>query len=132
MTEDILGIVLQKRELADYYFDNYRKYYEAENYSKASEFLWGALNNLFFAIGLFYGRKIGKHNEVIIFLNELATEQQSDKMIEQMRAAERIHANFFHNFMTKDMFEDDKNKTLKLLDTLYEILDIKIRDFNEI
>ena len=89
-----------KRELANLYFDNYREYYEADNYSKASEFLWGALNNIVYAIGLFYGKKIGKHNEVINFIYLLATEQQNDKMIEQLHAAEHIHANFFHNFMT--------------------------------
>lgn len=120
--------ILRRKRLADHYYINFRKFYEAKKYSKASEFLWGTINNLVYAIGLFYDKKIGKHNEVVEFIKDLALGEKNDELVEQLVSAERIHANFFHDFMTELMFEDDKNKTEKLIETLSEILDEKTQD----
>jgi hypothetical protein len=48
--------VMRRRRLADYYYDNYRKYYLRRKYSKASEFIWGTVNALSYGLGLFYGK----------------------------------------------------------------------------
>lgn len=82
--------VLKKKKLADKYYDNYLEYHHKGEYSKASEYLWGAINALSYALGLFYGKKLGEYSKVREFLSML-----SDITAEEIKAAERIHANFF-------------------------------------
>ena len=129
LIEDKLKIAQEKKHLADYYFDNYMKYYRLKKYSKASEFLWGTINNVVYAIGIFYDEKISTYNKLKSFLKHLAIEKNDDEILKNLIAAERIHANFFHNFMDEDMFEEDKIKTLKLIDKLSKILDEIIQEF---
>jgi len=128
MNVDERGIseINRRRELANYYYDNFRKHYETKKFSKASEFLWGTLNALVYAIGLFYGRKLTTHRAVVDFVKELASAYKDEEMGEWITDAETIHANFFHDFMNKSMFEDYRKKTEKLLKRLVEILDHEI------
>lgn len=77
--EEVISEIEKRRKLADRYYDNFRKYYENKNYSKASEFLWGSLNALAYAIGLLHGEKEGDHGkeeclasaQIIIFMESL-------------------------------------------------------------
>jgi len=131
LIDNNLQEILRRKKLIDYYYDNYLKYCEAKKYSKASEFLWGTINNLTYAIGLFYGRKIGKHNELVSFIKGLAITERNEEIMEQLASAERIHANFFHDFMNELTFEDDKNKTERLIETLSGILNAKIQELVE-
>ncbi len=128
MNVDERGIseITRRRELANYYYDNFRKHYETKKFSKASEFLWGALNALVYALGLFYGRKLTTHRAVVDFVKELASAYKDEEMGEWIIDAETIHANFFHDFMNKSMFEEYRKKTEKLLKRLVEILDHEI------
>jgi len=119
--------VIKKRKLADYYYDNYRKYYLMKEYSKASEFIWGVVNALSYGLGLFYGKKLTKHDEVIKFLKLLA--DQHEEIREGILAVQRLHANYFHNFMDEDLFEEDRLKAEKLLNKLAELLDLRIKAF---
>ena len=128
MNVDGRGIleIKRRRKLADYYYDNFRKHYEIKKFSKASEFLWGALNALVYAIGLFYDRKLTTHRAVVDFVKELASTCKDEEMGGWITDAETIHANFFHDFMNESMFEDYRHKTEKLLKRLVEILDHEI------
>jgi hypothetical protein len=129
--EEIILEVERRKRLANFYYDNFRKYYETKNFSKASEFLWGTLNSLVYAIGLFHRKKISKHREVVDFVVELANAYKDKEMGEGIIAAQRVHANFFHDFMDEPMFEDDKRKMEKLLEKLAKILNEKIRKLNK-
>jgi len=115
MNVDDRGIseINRRRELANYYYDNFRKHYETKKFSKASEFLWGTLNALVYAIGLFYGRKLTTHRAVVHFVKELASAYKDEEMGGWITDAETIHANFFHDFMNKSMFEDYRKKKPK-------------------
>ena len=128
MADPNIEEIMRRKRLVDHYYRNFRKFYEAKKYSKASEFLWGTINNLAYAIGLFYDRKVGGHNETVDFIEELALVKKNDSIGEQLASAQRIHANFFHDFMTESMFEDDRIKTEKLIEFLSEILDDEIQD----
>jgi hypothetical protein len=102
MNVDDRGVleIKRRRKLADYYYDNFMKHYETKKFSKASEFLWGALNALVYAIGLFYGRKLTTHRAVVDFVKELASACKDEEMVGWITDAETIHANFFHDFIT--------------------------------
>ena len=77
--EEVISEIEKRRKLADHYYDNFRKYYENKNYSKASEFLWGSLNALTYAIGLPHEEKVSDHGkeeclasaQIIIFMESL-------------------------------------------------------------
>jgi hypothetical protein len=118
----------KRRKLARHYYDNFRKYYESKNYSKASEFLWGSLNALGYAIGLIYGTKLSDHAKLVNFIKELAEAYKDEEILEGLAAAQRIHANFFHDFMDELTFEDDRKRTEKLLEKLVKILDKEQRE----
>lgn len=112
----------KKKELSDYYFDNYNKFYEKKAFSKASEYLWGVLNNLVTAIALFDGINNLNHAEIIAFVKKISVERELPELRIQMSVANNIHANFFHDFMSEEDFEISKNETMKLLETLKNIL----------
>jgi len=121
--------VVEKKRLADYYYDNYRKALRRKEYSKASEFIWGVVNTLSYALALFYGKKLRRHDEVIEFLKSLAT--QYGEIRDGVSAVQRLHANYFHNFMDENLFEEDRYRAEKLLNKLAELLQLKIKSFYE-
>ncbi len=126
VTERAMSEINRRGELANYYYDNFRKHYETKKFSKASEFLWGTLNALVYAIGLFYGRKLTTHRSVVDFVKELASAYKDEEMGEWIYDAETIHANFFHDFMDESKFEYYRPKTEKLLKKLVDILNYEI------
>ncbi len=103
------------------------KHYEIKKFSKASEFLWGELNALVYAIGLCHDRKLTTYRAVVDFVKELASAYKDEEMGGWITDAETIHANFFHDFMNESMFEDYRQKTEKLLKRLVEILNYEIQ-----
>jgi len=118
------------RKLADYYYDNYHKFYVAKEYSKASEFIWGTVNALSNGLSLLLqGEVLKSHAEVVEFLKKLAnTYDKPEEVGEEVLAVQRLHANYFHNFMDGDLFEEDRSKAEKLLNRLAELFDLKIRE----
>jgi len=77
----------------------------------------------------FLWEKLTKHNDVIEFLKILA--QQYEEIREGISAVQRLHANYFHNFMDENLFEEDRFKAEKLLNKLAELLDLKIKALYE-
>lgn len=125
--EEVFLEIERRRKLADHYYDNFRKYYENKNYSKASEFLWGSLNALVYAIGLLHEEKVSDHGKVVDFIKTLANEYKDKEIEKCLASAQTIHANFFHDFMDELMFEDDRKGTEKLLEKLVKIIDAEFK-----
>jgi hypothetical protein len=128
INEDVILEIGKRRKLADHYYDNYRKYYENKNYSKASEFLWGSINALVYALGLLHGKRVSDHKKVVDFITGLANMYRDKEIGEGLSSAQSIHANFFHDFMTESMFEDNRERTEKLLEKLVKILDTELKE----
>ncbi|MCR6624034.1 MAG: hypothetical protein NDF52_03440 [archaeon YNP-WB-062] len=122
--EKELQEAIRRKKLADYYYDNYRQCYLRKEYSKASEFIWGAVNMLTYALGLFYGMKLTRHEEVIKFLKMLAN--QYEEIREGITAVQSLHANYYHDFMSEELFEEYRVKAEKLLSKLAELVYEKI------
>jgi len=120
ISEDELQEVFRRKRLADLYYDNYRYYYSRKELAKASEFIWGTVNALAYALGLFYGLKLSDHKKVVEFLKMLAT--QYEEIREGITAVQRLHANYYHNFMDEELFEEDRVKAEKLISKLAELL----------
>jgi hypothetical protein len=122
--EELLKEVKAKRRLADHYYDNYRRFYLQGEYSKASECIWGVVNALAYALGLFEGRKLSDHGKVIKFLEMLAN--QHEEIAEGLLPIQRLHANFFHDFMNEEMFREDATKAEGLIRKLAELVDARL------
>ncbi|MBI2127068.1 MAG: hypothetical protein HYU02_07140 [Thaumarchaeota archaeon] len=117
-----LDEVRRRQKLADYYYDNYLKHFGNKDFSKASEFLWGTINNLVYCLGLLDGQKLSEHGKVVGYLKSLANVKQDPEMIDGIPAAESMHANFYHSFMTEDVFEHNRLRAEKLTTKLAMIL----------
>ena len=61
------------------------------------------------------------------FITVLANIYKDSEIGEYLASAQRIHANFFHDFMDELMFEDDRKRTEKLLEKLVKILDAELK-----
>lgn len=131
MSSNELETVLVHRKLANQHYSNYQLYYERNNYPKASEFLWGTLNTLFYAIGLFYRKKLSTYSKIKDFLPDFIEETDDTTIIDEYRAAETLHANFYHDFMEEDNFNHNNDKVVSLIEKLVGILDKKIDSFTE-
>lgn len=107
-------------------YSNYIKYYRKGDMIKASEFLWGSINNIVYSIGLLYGKKLGKHSLIIQTIRELATKwgKEYEKYVS---SAEAIHSNFYHAWMSEEVFKEKVKEVEELRKWLIEILESEIR-----
>ena len=120
-TEQILAEVHKKRLEETRLYDNFEKYYRKREFAKASEFLWGSISKLAYAIGLFYGKKLGKHGEIISLMKDLA--KAESEIMDWVSAAESLHSNFYHNWMEEGTFEHYVRKGVDLRMWLIRMLD---------
>lgn len=120
------------KEITEEHFDNYKEYYKKKNFPKASEFLWGTLNALYYAIGSTYGKKLTNYASIKNFIPTLIQDYNLDNIKDQYSAAETLHANFYHNFMSEDLFEHYKNKVIELILKLYDILEEREKQLKEV
>ncbi len=62
------------------------------------------------------------HRDYDVIINRLFRETNDKDLPLYFRAAERLHANFYHNFMTKDEYELHREYVLKLINKLRDLL----------
>jgi len=119
LPEDLLRELLRRRYMIEKYYENYLKHLESREYDKASEDLWGVVNNIASMLSLLLkGKPIGKHEELRKFVNELISLKGDVRLKEFLLACERLHANFFHNFMDEQQFEEHRVKAEELISIL--------------
>lgn len=93
---------------------------------KASEFLWGAINNLLSGIHRLEERgDIGKHREVMAFAEEIVV--SSSRLSEpNLDAAKSLHRNFYHDFLEDDEFDRRCEQAAALYDELDQRLGSRV------
>ena len=68
---------------------------------KASETLWGLFTDYTNALALVtFGRTFARHGETISYAREIGKTRGDGRMLRAVSAAERMHANFYHGFVT--------------------------------
>ena len=100
MKHQVIAEIERRRRIIEAYSKNYRKHLEQGELAKASEDLWGIVNNL-------------------------AVKDQ--ELPQLLHAAERLHANYYHNFMDQELFREDQEKTEKLIHKLQELIEQELR-----
>ncbi len=124
--ESLIDELRRRKALADNYYDNHQKSVQNGDLGKASEFLWGAINNLTYSLGRLDGLTLGDHGKVVDYLETLAGNDK--EMAEGVTAAETLHANFFHNFMGRGIFDSHKAKADILIERLASIRLQRLRE----
>lgn len=132
MINELQEKIYIKKEIAIKHFNNYLSFYKENNYIKSSEFLWGTVNDLFYAIGLTYNHKLLNYTKIKDFLPILTQEYNYEEIIDQYNSAEILHSNFYHDFLDKDNFNYNKNKVIKMIEKLSEILDYRLNKLKQI
>ena len=123
--EQILAEVKKRKSEENRLFSNFEKRYREREFVKASEFLWGSISKIAYAIGLLYGKKLGKHKEIVSLMRDLA--KGEPKIIDWISAAESLHSNFYHNWMEEETFENYVRKVINLRFWVIKILDEKMK-----
>jgi len=127
--EELATEVTRRAAIVENYSRNYTEYLLRGDYAKASEALWGIVNNLVSILSILYkGKPISDHKELRMFMRDLAAMLGVGDVVEWFRACEVLHANYYHNFMDKEMFEDHRVKAEKLINTLQKLVAEKVRE----
>jgi len=122
MREEVLREVKRRVIESERLYTNFMRIRRRDRV-KASEFLWGSVCHLTYALGLLHGKKLGRHRELVKFLKELVRSYGRSDLIESVQQAEGLHANYYHGWMSEDVFEVAIRKVDKLriwLKTLIE------------
>ncbi len=122
----IISEIDKRKSLAKHYYENFEKHLIDERIAKASEFLWGTVNSLIYAIGLTYNKKISEHAKMIEFSRELSEEEQDDNIFKGFKEAEILHANFYNNFLDKDGLKLKREEIDRLISKFEKILEKRI------
>jgi hypothetical protein len=123
---EVFEEIVRRRIEEEKLFNNYLECLRKGEIVKACEFLWGSINNIAYCIGLLYGRKLGKHREIIGFMREIARHYGREELARYVSSAEAIHSNFFHNWMEKETFIEKAGEVEILRKWLIEILESEI------
>jgi len=127
--EEVVREVVRRRAIVENYSRNYVECLHRGDYAKASELLWGIVNNLASILSILYkGKPISDHRELRMFMRDLAVMRGISEVVEWFRACELLHANYYHNFMDKEMFEDYRVKAEKLINTLQKLIEEKMQE----
>jgi len=127
--EELAKEVRRRIGVIESYSRNYVDYLHRGDYTKASESLWGVLNNLASILSILHGGKpISRHDELRGFMNSLAPMLRSGDIMRWFRACETLHANSFHNFMDEAVFEQYRVEAEKLINTLQGLIAEKLRE----
>jgi hypothetical protein len=122
----IMSEIEKRKFLARHYYENFEKHLIDNRISKASEFLWGTVTSLIYAIGLTYNKKLSEHAKMIEFSKELSEEENDDNIFKYFKDAEILHANFYNNFLDKEGLELKRESIDKLINKLEKALEKRI------
>jgi len=89
---------------------------------QASEKLWGSVASLLNAIAEVRGWEHYSHRDYDVIVQNLYEETSDKELVLYFGMAERLHANFYNNFMSKEVFELHRDYVLKLINKLKEFI----------
>ncbi len=109
-------------ELHEEYLREAKELHKKGNLVQASEKYWGAICSLLNAIGEAKRWRHFSHRDYEILVNRLWKEMNKPELPRLFSSAERLHANFYHNFLEEDTFRIHEEDVEKLISILREYL----------
>ena len=83
------------RSQATYYLDNAQEFLARQEFTKASEFLWGAVAQAVKAVAASEGVHLAHHCQVWDYAEEISREQDDPGIFDDFRQANTMHVNFY-------------------------------------
>jgi len=103
------------------FLDEAQKYAEMGDIVQASEKYWGAITSLLNIIGELRNMPHYRHSDYWEIIETIAMELDKE-VIDLYGIAERLHANFYHNFIKKENFQYYRKRVEKLINTLKDYI----------
>lgn len=110
-------------KLHENYLREVGKLYEMGDLPQSGEKRWKAVTALLNVIAERRGWRHRSHTEYTEIIEKLSGEV-GEPLGRLFASAERLHANFYHNFLTKINFEAHRDDALDLIEKLKKILNI--------
>jgi len=114
-------------ELHEKYFADAEDLYAKGDFPQAGEKYWGAVAALLNAIGELLGVEHYSHRDYQLIISRVYRETGDIDVVRLFRMAEALHANFYHNFLDRDLFERHREDALALVEKLKRYISLKRR-----
>lgn len=111
-------------ELSEKYMAEAEELYAKGDLLQAGEKYWGAVAALLNAVAEKRGVPHYSHRDYAVLMNRLYGKTKDRELVVNFAMAERLHANFYHNFMDKEEFDLHREAVLKLVEKLKKILQL--------
>ncbi|ADN49790.1 PaREP1 family protein [Vulcanisaeta distributa] len=98
------------------------KEYADNDLVQAGEKYWGAVVALLNAIAELKGWEHFSHRDYAIIIERLADEFNDDELRTLFDSVEKLHANFYHNFLDRSGFNLRRDRALALIKRLSEYM----------
>ena len=108
-------------KLHEKYLKDAEELYAKGDLAQAGEKYWGAVTALLNAIGEKRGWNHYTHRDYAEIVERLS-EELKEPLGRLFAGVERLHANYYHNFLTKVNFEAHKEDALKLMQKLRSLI----------
>lgn len=105
----------------DEYWNNGLKYVGEGKFSKASEFLWGAVAQSIKAVAAMRNISITKHSMFFDFMRELSKELEDKELYESFLFLNELHKNFYDEYMGPTEIQIYIGKAGRFLQRIEEI-----------
>ena len=126
---NLISKELNVNERIDLYLRLHDKYLkEAKTYERKGDILqagekyWEALTSLLNAIAEYRGWRHFHHRDYNDIIEKLSDELEMPELARLFASAERLHSNYYHNFLRQKTFNIHKNDIEKLITKLKETI----------
>lgn len=104
--------------LHEKYLGEAEELYRRGDLAQAGEKYWGAVAALLDATAEKRGWEHYSHRDYNMIVGRLYKESGDKELLTAFGMAERLHANLYHSFMDKEIFEAHREEALKLVEKL--------------
>lgn len=109
-------------KLNEKYLKNGEKFLAEGELAQACEKFWGAVAEAIKAIAESRGWEHVKHRHLMETISRLFRETRDEELLRLMASAERLHSNFYENFMSKEEVEVHITDAKKLIEKLKALM----------
>ncbi|MHA1594871.1 MAG: PaREP1 family protein [Candidatus Baldrarchaeia archaeon] len=109
-------------ELFERYLSDAEESFREGDLPQAGEKYWGAVTALLNAIGELEGLPHYSHRDYVDIVEHLAEKYNDPEISTLFGLAERLHANFYHNFLRRRTFERHREGVLLLIEKLKSVI----------
>jgi len=89
----------------DEYYVNALKSASKGEFSKASEFLWGAITQSLKALAAVNGIGLGKHKQFFEFMRQISKELRDEELYKSFLFLRKLHINFYEEVIDPQDFQ---------------------------